>query len=427
MAKQPSDTDVKPRHAKAALLIVVALGIVFTASVLRGPLTSVGALAAPIQDGLGLSSAMMGMVTTLPLLAFAASALLLSEFANRFGKSRVLAVACISIAVGLLWRSDGTVFGLFAGTIFAGIGISAGNILLPAVVRQRFPLHVGIMTALYTTTMSLFAGGAAGVSSMLAETSQDWQAILMMLLPFAIIAALLWIVARPLAQRSDTAKPSSNKRSGGAAPLAPHLIKSPVTWWITALFGVQSVLFYCCVAWLPAILASSGVNAETITLCVALFPIVGIPCTLFVPPLAQRMKRQRALGAIIGIICVIGAAALLFIDSDTAAIVATSIIGFALGAPFCLCMYYFGVRTEDPNDAAKLSSISQTFGYLMAAFGPVLLGFLVDVTGSWLVSLLVMLVLSLILVVCGWKAGTGTIPAAQDHLRREDPHESSAH
>lgn len=42
-------------------LIVVALAIVFTAAVLRAPITSMGALCVEVQDDLGLSSAAMGL------------------------------------------------------------------------------------------------------------------------------------------------------------------------------------------------------------------------------------------------------------------------------------------------------------------------------------------------------------------------------
>ena len=136
-------------------LIVVALAIVFTAAVLRAPITSMGALCVEVQDDLGLSSAAMGLVTTLPLLAFAASALFMSALSERFGKSRVLAFGCTAIIIGILLRSFAGPFGLFFGTILLGFGISSGNVLLPSVVRDNFPAHVGVMTALYTTTISV--------------------------------------------------------------------------------------------------------------------------------------------------------------------------------------------------------------------------------------------------------------------------------
>lgn len=138
----------RPRFkADKRFLIVVALAIVFTAAVLRAPITSMGALCVEVQNDLGLSSAAMGLVTTLPLLAFAASALFMSALSERFGKSRVLAFGCTAIIIGILLRSFAGPFGLFFGTILLGFGISSGNVLLPSVVRDNFPAHVGVMTA----------------------------------------------------------------------------------------------------------------------------------------------------------------------------------------------------------------------------------------------------------------------------------------
>ena len=225
-------------------LIVVALAIVFTAAVLRAPITSMGALCVEVQNDLGLSSAAMGLVTTLPLLAFAASALFMSALAERFGKSRVLAFGCTAIIIGILLRSFAGPFGLFFGTILLGFGISSGNVLLPSVVRDNFPAHVGVMTALYTTTISVFAGGIAGLGSALVAASSDWRAVLTMVVPFAAIALLLWIAARCMMRST---KGTSERRVLRLHPthlISQHLLKQPLTWWITGLFGVQSILFF---------------------------------------------------------------------------------------------------------------------------------------------------------------------------------------
>lgn len=288
----------RPRFkADKRFLIVVALAIVFTAAVLRAPITSMGALCVEVQNDLGLSSAAMGLVTTLPLLAFAASALFMSALSERFGKSRMLAFGCTAIIIGILLRSFAGPFGLFFGTILLGFGISSGNVLLPSVVRDNFPAHVGVMTALYTTTISVFAGGIAGFSSALVAASSDWRTVLTMVVPFAAIALLLWIVARCMMRPTKSTPEHRVLRLHPTHLISQHLLKQPLTWWITGLFGVQSILFFSLVAWLPAILTEGGVSSQAITTCVALFPIVGIPCTIFVPPIAQRLKRQRLFGA----------------------------------------------------------------------------------------------------------------------------------
>lgn len=408
----------QPAHnAHGALAVITVCAIVLTAAVLRAPLTSLGVLSMTVQQDLALSAATMGLLTTLPLLAFAASATFMSAIGNHFGKELVLAVGGALIAGGILMRSSLGGFGLFAGTTLMGLGISAGNVLLPAIVKDRFPLALGAMTALYTTTMSVFAGSAAGLSATMTDGGLPWQATLALLAPVAAVGALLWALLHRQNHRHDEPKRTAAEDQLATKPslrlsrlLHPGMLRSPLTWWITGLFALQSILFYCMVAWMPSILAAQGISGSTIALCAALFPIMGIPCTIFVPPLAQKLKRQRLLGALIGAFCAVGTVLLGFATTDWMAVLAMAIFGFALGAPFCLCMFYFSARTANATDAARLSSIAQTFGYLLAAIGPACMGTIFDLTGTWIASLTLMVLIAAGLALCGWKSGTGTLP-----------------
>ena len=47
---------------------------------------------------------------------------------------------------------------LYIGTVLIGIGIGFGNVLAPAVIKAKFPLHIGIMTGYYTVVMNVFGG-----------------------------------------------------------------------------------------------------------------------------------------------------------------------------------------------------------------------------------------------------------------------------
>ncbi len=396
------------RYGAKTTSLLVALGIFFTAAVLRSPLTSLGALSLSIQSDLGLGAGAMGLVTTLPLLVFAASAVAVSAVSDRIGKKRTLAWGMALVAVGVLVRSYVGDVGLFAGTVMLGAGISTGNVLLPAVVKESFPLRIGAMTALYTTTMSIFAGGFAGTASVLADASMGWRTVLALIAPLAIVAVAFWVVSKGGGVPARDAVSDAQRREAGRL-FHPRIVGSPLTWWVTGLFGLQSVLFYCSVAWLPAMLAARGISGGAIALCVALFPIMGMPCTMFLPPLAQRMRSQRALGAVVGACCAGGMALLAWAPTDGWAVFATAFYGLALGAPFCLCMFYFGFRTENAADAARLSSVAQTFGYLMAAMGPACLGALFDATLSWDLPLAVLFVLACGIALCGWKAGRGKI------------------
>lgn len=64
---------------------VLILGIILVSANLRAPLTGVGPLIADIRDGAGIGNTAAGMLTTLPLLAFAAFSLLAPKIARRIG------------------------------------------------------------------------------------------------------------------------------------------------------------------------------------------------------------------------------------------------------------------------------------------------------------------------------------------------------
>lgn len=136
----------------------------------------------------------------------------------------------------------------------------------------------------------------------------------------------------------------------------------------------------------------------------SLLQVAQLPMTFIIPILAGRMKDQRML--------VIGTAALYLIGYGGVYAGGLSwvsvwmiLIGIAGGAAFGLAMMFFTLRTETHTEAADLSGMAQSSGYLLAAVGPVLFGFLHDATGSWKSPLLIFIVGSLLFLICGLKAG----------------------
>ncbi|WP_332237765.1 hypothetical protein [Sporolactobacillus sp. KGMB 08714] len=75
------------------------------------------------------------------------------------------------------------------------------------------------------------------------------------------------------------------------------------------------------------------------------------------------------------------------------------------GALISLALLFFTLRTHTAQQAAELSGMGQSGGYLLAALGPVFLGFLHDLTGGWLVPEIILIFLSLIMLVAGSRAG----------------------
>ena len=145
-------------------LLVVFLGIIFVSFNLRAPITSVGPVIDLIQEQYKLNSSMAGFITTLPLLAFAIFSPIVAKINHKFGHGKTMFAGLILIILGLMLRSYLQVFGLFAGTIFIGIGIAIGNVLIPSVIKHKFKKNAGSVISIYITSMCIFAAIGSGVS-----------------------------------------------------------------------------------------------------------------------------------------------------------------------------------------------------------------------------------------------------------------------
>jgi MFS transporter, CP family, cyanate transporter len=388
----------KPQHLTARKVLLV-LGIIFVAFNLRPAITSVGPLIGWIRADLGLSNGVAGFITTLPLVAFAFLSLLAPRFAHRWGNELTVFFGLIVLIVGIVIRSTGTIIGLFLGTALVGIGIAISNVLLPGIVKQKFPEKVGLMTSVYSTSMGTFAALASGVSIPLAQgLNLGWKNSLAFWAVFAVLAVLIWI---PQLRGHD--KPASNQ-SAQLATSNDSLWRSPLAWQVTFFMGLQSFLFYCTVAWLPAILQSRGMSEEMAGWMLSIMQFISLPATFITPVLADRQQNQKGIAFIIGVIQFVGTLGLF---AHRTAILITSIvlIGIALGASISLALSLLGLRTANASQAARLSGMAQSIGYFLAAIGPILIGFLFDQTHSWVLSLFLLLLATIFMIFTGIGAG----------------------
>ena len=377
--------------------IMLVLGIVFIAAALRAPFTSVGTLIEMIQADLGLSNVLAGAITTLPLLAFALVSPFASKLARRYGMANVLLISMLLLAVGILVRSGAGTGLLFIGTAILGISIAVCNVLLPGLIKGKFPRKIGLMTGLYTVSMNLCAALAAGISVPLASHSGlGWRGTLAMWFVLAGLATLLWIPQiRVLGIASVSSKSSSTT----------NMWRSSLAWQISFFMGLQSLLYYVLIAWFSVILGERGMSSSHAGWILSLMQLAQLPFTFFVPLFAGRLKNQRSLVGITFILYIIGVGGLWLGSNAWMAVWAIS-IGIAGGFSFGLVMMFFNLRTKTTQEAAELSGMAQSVGYLLAASGPAVFGWLHDLTDSWDLPLLLLLVVSVLLLFVGMGAGS---------------------
>jgi CP family cyanate transporter-like MFS transporter len=369
---------IAARHAVRPGLVIA--GCMLIAANLRPPITAVGPLVGDIRADTGLSSAAAGLLTTLPLLAFAGVSPWAAPIARRIGIERALQAALAVLIVGELVRSGGPVAALLVGTAVLGAGIAVANVLIPALVKQDFPDQVGPMTSAYLTTMVGMAGVAGGISVPLADTGLGWRGALACWAALAVLASIAWW---PIARRAHHVPPEQAR-----PPM--RLRRSALAWQVTLFMGLQSLLFYCLIAWLPTLLEDDGMSRAGAGWMLFVLQIASLAATMSVPVLASRRPSQRRLVLIGSVACLVGFAGLLF-AGQTLAVLWTCALGIGTGACFALALSFFALRTPDVRHAGALSGMAQSIGYALAATGPILIGFLHDRTDSWDASLVVLL------------------------------------
>ncbi|HEY0773099.1 MAG TPA: MFS transporter, partial [Nocardioidaceae bacterium] len=145
--------------------ILVLVGIVVLAFNLRPAAVSVGPVLDELTRELGMSGVTAGLLTTLPVLAFASFGALAPELARRFGVHHVTLVSLLGVVVGLGTRARTDQVWLFLLMSLLGLaGMATANVLLPSLVKLHFPRRVGLLTSLYTTSMAIGLTLASGLT-----------------------------------------------------------------------------------------------------------------------------------------------------------------------------------------------------------------------------------------------------------------------
>lgn len=384
------------KAAKRNNYLLIA-GIIFIAINLRPALASVGPLVEDIRATTGLSNTLLGLLTTLPLLAFGVVSTLTPLFTKRFGIGGTLLGAMFLLTAGIAIRYIDWIPALYIGTLLLGVAIALGNVLLPSLTKRNFNEHSGFMTSLYSSFMALGAATAAGLSVPLAhDIDLGWRGSLVVWGVPSLLALFVW-----MPQVSRLTK-SSSARSFKEA--VKKLGSSRLAWNVALFMGLQSMVFYIILAWLPVILQSRGYDAAFAGWMLSLSQATGIVGSLVIPYVAGKQKNQRT---IVTVLVLLEAVSLLGILVPEFGLIAVwvSLLGIVLGGTFGLALLFLVLRSRDTEGATELSGMAQSVGYLVAATGPMLFGGIFDLTGNWDYALLFLFLIAAIKLYMGLGAG----------------------
>ncbi|MCC6176382.1 MAG: MFS transporter [Chloroflexi bacterium] len=386
-------------------VVVTAVGVALVALAMRQAVTGVP----PILGDFGLSLGGQSLLVAIPVLCFSLGALAAPAARARLGEERIVFAVVALQLLGLAARAIWPGWALFPGTILVGLSIAVLNVLMPGLVKHRFPTRLGPMMAVYTTAITLGASLAAGLTVPMFQVANGSVTAALGIWAIPVACALIAWLPQIWPGAALTRSSTNTHRSS--------VWRAPLAWHVMLFMGIQSLLYYGALSWLPEIYRDRGVDPVMAGFLLMAFNGLGIVGNLIAPIVAVRLPDQRPAIAAVVALTAIGLLGILLAPTTTALFWAC-VLGIAQGASLSLALLLIVLRSADADTAARLSGMAQSGGYLIAAVGPLAMGLLHTATGGWFGPLLFLVAAAVVLWLPGMRAGRNVTigaPVAASH------------
>ena len=360
------------------------MGIVLLAFSLRSGVASLSPILDHVADDFAVPAWVVGLIGTVPPVCFAVFGILTPQLERRVGLERLVVLALGVTGLAMVVRAFAVdSLTLLLGTALLFAAVAVGNVLLPALVKKYFPDRIGLLTALFSTTMAV----ASFLPPLVAVPTADaagWRFSLGMWAVFAAAALVPWIALTVNARRTD----EDDDFEAVAPDVLRRMWRLPLAWALAVTFSVSSIIAYTSFAWLPTLLIdTAGVTPAAAGALLSLFAAMGLPLSLLVPVLVARFRIIRSIFALAVVTGFAAVAGLLFAPEA-----APWLWVALLGIPpllFPLVLVLLGLRTRSPEASVALSGFVQSTGYAIAAVFPLAIGLLHDASDGWVLPLCV--------------------------------------
>jgi CP family cyanate transporter-like MFS transporter len=365
---------------------LVVTGVLLLAFNLRPAAVSVGPVLEEVVHGLGMGQVSTGVLTSLPVVAFAVFGALAPAAAGRFGVHRLTTVALLGVVVGLLGRAVTSSVALFLVlTVVALAGMAAANVLLPSLVKLHFPDRIGLYTSLYTTSLAIGLTAASVLTVPISQALGSWRWGLAAWAVTAAVAVIPWLFLL----RHDAALRSQRRHIS-----LGQVARTRLGWAMALLFGLQSAQAYTVFGWFAEVYRDAGFSSGTAGLLLGVITGMSIPLSLWAPAAAARAQNQTRLMLLLIACYPVGYIGLAVAPVQGAWLWAV-LVGIAASV-FPVVLALIGLRSRTADGTAALSGFTQSVGYAIAALGPFGIGLLHDATDGWTWPLVVLTVIALV-------------------------------
>ena len=379
-----------PRRVPGWLLVVM-VGLIGLN--LRAALGSVPPLLGPISDELDIRGSTQGLLTSLAVVFMGLCAPVGQRVAARFGSEATTAFFLGVLALGGLLRLFAVTTGvLLASAAISGAAMGAISALVPGLVAHHLPRIKGLATGIYSTGLALGVAVAAWVAVPTAELLHGWRPSLAVWGAVALVTMLAWLVLVPRLRRHVI---HAEPEEAAASHRLPW--RSATAWWVTTFSAVQMVVGFSGLAWLTPYYASLGVPVTDAARLFAYFQIIQLAAMLTLPTITDFTRDRRPLLAVT-VVATCAGVLMIVLAPIPLSFLAIGLFGFGVGGASALVLVLVSDYTSTQQQAARLGAMTLMVAFLVGALGPVVLGWLHDLTGSLVAGYAVMVALSVGLV-----------------------------
>jgi CP family cyanate transporter-like MFS transporter len=345
---------------------------------LRAVFGAIPPLLDQIRGDVALNRTGEGLLTALPVLCMGLLAPPSQRLAVRIGLERATSACLALLAASELMRLGATsATVLFGSTIVGGVGMGGVSTLMPALISRYASNQSGLAAGIYSTAMAVGSALAAWMIVPFASLVGGWRQALAAMGLLAALTTLCWAALTPWLIR-------------GRAVIDPVVIgvgkrlpwRNPTALWITLFTTLQTLIGFSGMAWIAPAFQEWGRSARDSGGLLALFGIVQTVSMLALPTLTDRLDDRRPLLALSAFSTTIGLLGLIP-GNPTLAVPAVMAFGFGVGGGFSLALVLLVDYTRTPAGTARLTAMVFLIAYGLAGAGPLVVGYLHDITHSF--------------------------------------------
>ncbi|VLD35154.1 cyanate permease [Streptococcus pneumoniae] len=366
-------------------------GIILIGVSLRTPFTVLPIILGNISQGLEIEVSSLGVLTSLPLLMFTLFSPLSTQLAQKIGLEHLFTYSLFFLTIGSLIRLINLPL-LYLGTLMVGASVAVINVLLPSLIQANQPKKIGFLTTLYVTSMGIATALASYLAVPITQAS-SWKGLILLLTLLCLATFLVWL---PNHRYNHRLAPQTKQKS------QIKVMRNKQVWAIIIFSGFQSLIFYTVMTWLPTMSIHAGLSSHEAGLLTSILSLISIPFSMTIPSLTTSLstRNRQLMLTLVSLAGVVGISMLFFpINNFIYWLTIHLLIGTATSALFPYLMVNFSLKTSAPEKTAQLSGLSQTGGYILAAFGPTLFGYSFDLFHSWVPSVAALLLIYILMTV----------------------------